>query len=95
MTPQEIIIEPLITEQSMEQMEDKKYTFKVDRRANKSEIKKAVEKLFGVKVKKVNTIQMPGKKRRLGMHVGRTSSWKKAIVSLTEDSAPIEFFEGL
>lgn len=94
-TPQDIIIKPLITEESMDSMADKKYTFKVDRRANKSEIKKAVEKLFDVKVEKVNTINILGKQKRMGVNVGRRASWKKAIVTLTEDSKEIEFFEGM
>jgi len=94
-TPHDIIIAPIITEESMEAMTERKYTFKVDRRANKSEIKKAVEKIFGVKVEKVNTINMKGKTKRVGMSVGKTPNWKKAIVTLTEDSKEIEFFEGL
>lgn len=95
MAPQDIIIQPLVTERSMDQMEDKKYSFKVYVKANKSEIKKAVEKLFDVQVEKVNTIRMPGKKRRMGVHTGKTSDWKKAIVTLTKESKTIEFFEGL
>lgn len=94
-TPYDIIIEPIITEESMKAMAKRKYTFKVDKRANKSEIKKAVEKIFGVKVAKVNTINMKGKKKRVGLNVGKTPDWKKAIVTLTEDSKEIEFFEGL
>jgi large subunit ribosomal protein L23 len=94
-TPYDIIIEPIITEESMDAMAERKYTFKVDKRANKSEIKKAVEKIFGVKVAKVNTINMKGKKKRVGLNVGKTPDWKKAIVTLTEDSKEIEFFEGL
>jgi len=94
-TPHDIIIAPIITEESMDAMAERKYTFKVDRRANKSEIKKAVEKIFGVKVEKVNTINMKGKTKRVGMSVGKTPNWKKAIVTLTEDSKEIEFFEGL
>ncbi|CCQ93485.1 ribosomal protein L23 [[Clostridium] ultunense Esp] len=93
--PHDIIIKPIITEESMNEMAYKKYTFKVDRRANKSEIKKAVEKIFDVKVEKVNTINMLGKEKRMGVHVGRRPSWKKAIVTLTEDSKEIEFFEGM
>ena len=73
MTPQDIIIQSLVTERSMDQMKDKKYSFKVHVKANKSEIKKAVEKLFDVQVEKVNTIRMPDKKRRMGMHTGRTN----------------------
>ncbi len=94
-SPQNIIIKPIITEDSMDRMEDKKYTFKVAVDANKSEIKKAVEAIFDVKVVKVNTINMKGKKKRVGQHLGRTSDWKKAIVTLTEDSKAIEFFEGM
>ncbi|MCF6463451.1 50S ribosomal protein L23 [Clostridium sp. Cult1] len=93
--PHDIIIKPIITEESMNDMAYKKYTFKVDKRANKSEIKKAVEKIFDVKVEKVNTMNMLGKEKRMGVHVGRRPSWKKAIVTLTEDSKAIEFFEGM
>ena len=95
MTPQEIIIKPLITERSMDGMEQKKYSFKVAKKATKSEVKKAIEKLFDVQVKKVNTMIMPGKSKRVGVHTGRTSDWKKAVVTLTEESKTIEFFEGL
>lgn len=95
MTPQEIIIQPLVTERSMDGMEQKKYSFKVAKKATKSEVKKAIEKLFDVQVKKVNTMIMPGKTKRVGMHTGRTSDWKKAVVTLTEESKTIEFFEGL
>lgn len=93
--PHDIVIKPIITEESMEDMAYGKYTFKVDKRANKSEIKKAVESVFDVKVEKVNTINMLGKEKRMGIHVGRRPSWKKAIVTLTEDSSRIEFFEGM
>lgn len=93
--PHDIIIKPIITEDSMDKMEDNKYSFKVAVDANKSEIKKAVEAIFDVKVVKVNTMNMKGKKKRVGQHVGRTSDWKKAIVTLTEDSKAIEFFEGM
>ncbi|MBZ2175236.1 50S ribosomal protein L23 [Schnuerera sp. xch1] len=93
--PHDIIIKPIITEASMDSMAEGKYTFKVDRRANKSEIKKAIEKIFDVKVKKVNTMNMLGKKKRMGVHTGRRPNWKKAIVTLTEDSKEIEFFEGM
>lgn len=95
MTPQEIIIQPLITERSMDGMEQKKYSFKVAKKATKSEVKKAIEKLFDVQVKKVNTMIMPGKTKRVGVHTGRTSDWKKAVVTLTKESKTIEFFEGL
>lgn len=94
-TPYDIIIKPLVTEESMNNMAERKYTFKVDKRANKSEIKKAVEKIFGVKVEKVNTMNMTGKTKRMGIHVGKRPDWKKAVVTLTEDSKEIEFFEGM
>lgn len=94
-TPYDIIIRPIITEQSMEEMAAKKYTFEVDKRANKTEVKQAIEKIFGVNVEKVNTINVTGKVKRMGKYVGRTRSWKKAIVKLTQDSKEIEFFEGM
>ena len=94
-TAYDIIIKPVITEQSMEATEDKKYVFQVAIDANKIEIKKAVEEIFGVKVEKVNTIRMEGKMKRMGVHVGRRANWKKAMVKLTADSKTIEFFEGI
>ncbi len=93
--PQDIIIKPVITEKSMDELQEGKYTFKVAKDANKTEIKKAVEALFGVEVAKVNTLNVNGKEKRMGRFVGKTSSWKKAIVTLTEDSKAIEFFEGM
>ena len=95
MTAYDIIIKPVVTERSMENIESKRYTFKVDTRANKSEIKKAVETIFGVKVKQVNTMNITGKKKRMGANVGKRPDWKKAIVTLTEDSKEIEFFESI
>ena len=92
---QDIIIKPIITEASMDKLADKKYTFKVDAKATKPEIAKAVEELFGVKVACVNTINMKKKPKRLGVHFGYTSDWKKAVVTLTADSKTIEFFDGL
>ena len=92
---QDIIIKPIITEASMMGVVSKKYTFKVADDANKVEIAKAVEELFGVKVAKVNTVSVNGKLRRYGRFEGYTASWKKAIVTLTEDSDTIEFFDGL
>ena len=92
---QDIIIAPVITEKSMSGIADKKYTFKVDRNANKIEIAAAVEELFKVKVAKVNTISVRGQARRMGRYNGYTSAWKKAIVTLKADSKPIEFFDGL
>jgi len=92
----DIVIRPIITEQSMEQGEIKKYTFEVARDANKIEIKSAVEEIFGVKVEKVTTLNMQGKAKRLGNRPeGRRSAWKKAVVKLTADSKSIEFFEGM
>lgn len=93
--PQDIIITPVITERSMDNLQEGKYTFKVAKEANKSEIKKAVEKLFGVEVAKVTTMNVRGKEKRVGRFVGKTASWKKAIVTLTADSKSIEFFEGM
>ena len=94
-TAYDIIIKPVITEQSMEATEEKKYVFQVAIDANKIEIKKAIEEIFGVKVEKVNTIRMDGKEKRMGVHIGRRASWKKAMVKLTADSKTIEFFEGM
>ena len=93
--PHDIIIKPIVTEASMNAMADKKYTFVVDKKANKTEIKNAVEKVFGVKVESVNTMNMLGKKKRQGIHVGKKPDWKKAIVTLTAESKTIEFFEGI
>ena len=94
-TAYDIIIKPVITEQSMEETEAKKYVFQVAIDANKSEIKKAIEQIFGVKVEKVNTIRMEGKAKRQGATAGRCANWKKAMVKLTADSKTIEFFEGM
>lgn len=93
--PQDIVIRPIITERSMKDMEHNKYTFAVDKRVNKIEIKRAVEELFGVEVERVNVVNYIGKIRRMGKHVGRKANWKKAFVKLTEDSKKIEFFEGM
>ena len=93
--PHDIIIKPIITEKSMEDMAEGKYTFMVDKKSNKSEIKKAVESIFGVTVEKVNTMNMIGKIKRQGYTSGRRANWKKAIIKLTEDSKTIEFFEGM
>jgi len=92
---EDIILRPIITEESMLGTEYKKYTFKVAKNATKPEIAWAVEKLFGVSVKKVNTLNVNGHLRRYGRFEGYTPSWKKAIVTLTEDSKSIEFFDGL
>ncbi|NLK00821.1 MAG: 50S ribosomal protein L23 [Clostridia bacterium] len=90
----EIILKPVVSERSMGLMEQNKYTFIVHRNANKVEIKKAVEELFDVKVEKVNTLNLVGKKKRMGRYVGRTPNRKKAIVKLREGEK-IELFEGL
>lgn len=91
----EIIKKPLISEKSTRMMEEMKYAFQVDPKANKVEIKKAVEEIFKVKVKDVNTIRVSGKVKRTGAYTGRRPNWKKAIVTLEEGSKPIEIFEGL
>lgn len=91
--PQDIVLGPIITENSMEGLQMKKYTFKVAKDATKISIAQAVEDLFGVNVKKVNTISVRGQYRRQGMHGGYTSSFKKAVVTLTDASKGIEFFE--
>jgi len=91
----DIIRKPVITEKSMAAMADKKYTFIVDIHANKTQIKKAVEDIFDVKVEKVNTARYIGKTKRVGVHIGKRADYKKAIVKLTEDSKTIEFFEGM
>ncbi len=95
-TAYDIIKRPIITEQSMAASQDKRYTFEVAKDANKIEIAKAVEEAFGVKVAKVNTLNMQGKTKRMGAQpAGRRPSWKKAMVTLTADSKPIELFEGM
>ena len=93
--PHDIIIRPWITEKSMDMQLEKKYVFVVDRRSNKTEIKNALESIFGVKVAKVNTVNMRGKMKRMGRFEGKRPDWKKAIISLTDDSKTIEFFEAL
>ena len=95
MDPRDIILAPVVTEKSVMLMADKKYTFKVEKTANKIQIAKAVEEIFGVKVAKVNTISMKGAKRRMGRFEGYRSDWKKAVVTLTADSKTIEFFDGM
>jgi large subunit ribosomal protein L23 len=92
---QDIVLRPIITENSMDGIADRKYTFEVAKDANKIEIAQAVETLFGVKVAKVNTINVNGKLRRYGRFEGFTASKKKAIVTLTADSKTIEFFDGM
>ena len=95
-TAYDIIKRPIITEQSMEAAAAKKYTFEVAKTANKIEIAKAVEEIFGVEVEKVNTLNMKDKPKRMGRYPeGRRPNWKKAMVTLTADSKTIEFFEGM
>ena len=95
LTSHDIIRKPVITEKSMADMAEKKYTFIVHVDANKSQIKRAVEEVFNVKVESVNTINGLGKTKRMGVHVGKSSDYKKAVVTLTEESNGIEFFEGM
>ena len=92
---QDIILKPVVTEESMLGTAMKKYTFIVAKDANKIEIAKACEELFGVKVQKVNTVNVRGHLRRYGRYEGYTSAYKKAVVTLTEDSKTIEFFDGM
>ena len=92
---QDIILKPIITEDSMMRIADKKYTFRVAVDANKIEIAKAVEALFNVSVAKVNTMNCKGRQKRVCRNVGYKPNWKKAIVTLKEDSKGIEFFEGM
>ncbi len=94
-SPYDIIKRPIITEQSMERVSEKVYAFEVEKTANKIEIRQAIEEIFNVKVKKVNTINVLGKEKRMGVHVGFRPDYKKAIVTLKDDSKTIEFFEGM
>ena len=95
-TAYDIIKRPIITEQSMADTEMKRYTFEVAKNANKIEIAKAIEEIFGVKVASVNTLNVPAKAKRMGAgRPGTTRAWKKAYVTLTADSKTIEFFEGM
>lgn len=92
---QDIVLGPIITEASMAGIQQRKYTFKVAKHATKQSIASAVQELFGVDVAKVNTISVRGRYRRQGLHGGYTASYKKAIVTLTEKSKGIEFFESM
>jgi len=95
-TAYDIVIRPIISEQSMEDMDIKKYVFEVAKDANKVEIAKAIEEIFGVTVIKVTTINVHGKSKRVGANpTGKTKSWKKAVVKLSEDSKNIEIFENM
>ena len=95
MTAYDIIIEPILSEKSYDGIPMKRYTFKVVKNATKTQVKAAVEQIFGVKVAKVNTSNYDGKLKRMGRNEGRRPAYKKAIVTLTADSKAIEFFESL
>ncbi len=94
-TIENVIVKPLITEKSMDGLASKCYSFRVEKSATKADIAAAVEQMFGVKVASVNTINMKKKPKRLGVHQGFTGEWKKAIVTLTEDSKTIAFFDSM
>ena len=94
-TAYDIILTPVISEQSMDVAADKKYTFKVAVDANKTQVKHAVEEIFGVEVAKVNLMNVNGKMKRMGRTMGRTAAYKKAIITIAEGSKEIEFFQGL
>ena len=91
----DILRRPIISENSMEDIANKKYTFEVAAKATKVDIKIAVEQVFKVQVAKVNTMNYLGKTKRMGVHVGKINDWKKAIVTLKADSKEIEFFDGM
>ncbi|MDP4118385.1 MAG: 50S ribosomal protein L23 [Bacillota bacterium] len=95
MTSYDIIRKPIITEKSMSGIADKKYTFEVAIKANKLQIKQAVEEIFGVKVDKVSTQIVMGKNKRMGANEGKRADWKKAVVTLKSDSKTIAFFDGM
>ncbi len=94
-SPYDIIKRPVITEQSMENLDKKIYVFEVAKDANKIEIRRAIEEIFGVKVAKVNTMNVLGKEKRMGVHSGFRADWKKAIIRLEDSSKTIEIFEGM
>ncbi|MDR2354726.1 MAG: 50S ribosomal protein L23 [Clostridiales Family XIII bacterium] len=91
----DIILKPVISERSMDEAQNKKYTFKVAVDANKTEVKHALEEIFGIEIEKVNIMNVKGKVKRVGKNIGRTAASKKAIVTLTRGSKEIEFFQGL
>jgi large subunit ribosomal protein L23 len=94
-TPYDVILKPVITEKSMDDAQERKYTFKVAKDANKTEIKIALEEIFDIEIAKVNVMNVKGKVKRQGRYVGKTADSKKAIVTLKEGSKEIEFFQGL
>lgn len=91
----DIILKPVISERSMDQAQERKYTFKVAVDANKTEVKQAIEEIFGVEVAKVNIMNVNGKVKRMGRTMGKTADYRKAIVTVAEGSKEIEFFQGL
>lgn len=93
--PHDIILKPIVTERSMMQTEEKKYTFQVSKDANKYQIKDSIEKIFDVKVEKVSVMNIQGKIKRMGRNQGRTASWKKAIIKLKPESKEIKLFENV
>jgi len=94
-TPYDVILKPIISERSMDEVQNRKYTFKVAKDSNKTQVKIALEEIFGVEVEKVNIMNVKGKVKRMGRSIGRTPDTKKAIVTLTKKSKEIEFFQGL
>ena len=94
-SPYDIIIKPIISEKSMDDSQNKKYTFKVAKDANKTQVKLALTEIFGVEIEKVNIMNVKGKMKKMGRYEGKTADTKKAIVKLTEKSKEIEFFKGL
>ena len=94
-TEYQTIIKPIITEETMDLASDKKYVFQVAKEANKTEVRLAVEKIFGVNGAKVNIMNVNGKAKRMGRYVGKTADYKKAVITLTADSKEIEIFQGL
>ncbi|MCL2436679.1 MAG: 50S ribosomal protein L23 [Clostridiales bacterium] len=94
-TPYDIIIKPVISERSMDEVQNRKYTFKVAKAANKTQVKLALEEIFGIEVEKVNIMNVKGKVKRMGRTVGKTADSKKAIVTITKKSKEIEFFQSL
>ena len=91
MVAEEIILAPVVTEKSSADMQEGKYTFKVAKKATKVDIRNAVEKLFDVKVLNVNTMTVKGKEKRVGVHQGRTSDWKKAIVTIDTNVSDMKY----
>ena len=94
-THYDVIIKPVISERSMDDAQERKYTFKVAKDANKTHIKLALEEIFGVEIKKINVMNVRGREKKMGRYVGKTPDSKKAIVTLTAKSKEIEFFKGL